>query len=86
VQNDSYEVRGCGMDCIFRFAVRGKYGFFDASAPYSSGLCVNSYLFWNHRVATSSTGLDWHDALPVIAAYPYGSGWTDQCDGGGGTL
>jgi hypothetical protein len=86
VQNDSYDVRGCGMDCIFRFAVRGKFGVFDSSAPHSSGLCVNSYLFWNHRVPTSSTGLNWLDALPVIAAYPYGSGWTDQCDGGGGPL
>jgi hypothetical protein len=86
VQNDSFEVPGCGMDCIFRFAVSGNYGVFDASAPRSSGLCVNSYLFWNHRVMVSSTGLDWHDALPVIAAYPYGSGWTDHCDGGGGPL
>ena len=86
VQNDSFEVRGCGLDCIFHFAVGGTYGAFDASAPYSSGLCVNSYLFWNHRTQVSNTGLDWHDALPVIAAYPYGHGWTDHCDGGGGPL
>jgi hypothetical protein len=86
VQNDSYEVPGCGMDCIFRFAVNGRFGSFDAAAPYSSGLCVNSYLFWNHRVPTSNTGLNWDDALPVIAAYPYGSGWTDRCEGGGGPL
>jgi hypothetical protein len=86
VQNDSFEVPGCGLDCIFHFAVGGTYGWFDASAPYSSGLCVNSYLFWNHRTQVSNTGLDWHDALPVIAAYPYGRGWTDHCDGGGGPL
>jgi hypothetical protein len=44
---------------------------------------VNSYLFWNHRVTSSATGLDWTDALPVIAANPYGVGWLDQCAGGG---
>jgi hypothetical protein len=85
-QNDSYQVSGCGMDCIFRFAVSGTFGSFDTAAPYSSGLCVNSYLFWNHRTQVSSTGLDWHDALPVIAAYPYGGGWTERCNGGGGPL
>jgi hypothetical protein len=86
VQNDSFEVPACGLDCIFHFAVSGTFGSFDASAPYSSGLCINSYLFWNHRTRVSATGLDWHDALPVIAAYPYGRAWTDQCTGGGGPL
>jgi hypothetical protein len=41
-------------------------------------------LFWNHTVATSTTGLTWNDALPVIAAHPYGQGWYGQCAGGGG--
>lgn len=68
-QNDSYQVAGCGLNCIFDYAV--------------SNLCVNSYLFWNHRVGTSATGLDWTDALPVIAAQPYGYGWLDQCPAGG---
>jgi hypothetical protein len=86
VQNDSFEVPGCDLDCIFRFAVSGTFGSFDAAAPYSSGLCVNSYLFWNHRTRISKTGLDWHDALPVIAAYAYGPDWTDRCAGGGGPL
>jgi hypothetical protein len=35
-------------------------------------------------VAVSATGLDWTDALPVIAANPYGAGWLEQCAGGGG--
>ena len=80
-QNDSFEVKNCGLDCIFNFAVRGNYGDFDQHSPRSSGVCVNSYLFWNHRVAPSATGLDWTDALPVIAAYPYGRGWLEQCQG-----
>lgn len=80
-QNDSYLVPECGLDCIFQFAVRGTFGDFDESAPRTSGVCVNSYLFWTHR--SSSTGLDWKDALAVIAAYPYGRAWLDQCVGGG---
>ena len=83
-QNDSYAVTGCGLDCIFQFAVRGTFGDFDQSAPRASGLCVNSYLFWNHRVMTSSTGLTWQDALPVIAAHPYGTDWYGRCADGGG--
>jgi hypothetical protein len=64
--------------------VSGTFGDFDAAAPRSSGLCVNSYLFWNHTVIRSSTGLDWTSALPVIAAYPYGKSWYEQCANGGG--
>ena len=82
-QNDSYQVAGCGLDCIFQFAVGGKFGAFPADAPRTAGLCVNSYLMWNHRVSRSATGLDWTDALPVIAAYPYGPAWHEQCAGGG---
>jgi hypothetical protein len=82
-QNDSYEVTGCDMDCIFKFAVRGTYGDFNETAPRTSGVCVNSYLFWNHRNWRSSTGLDWRNTLPVIAANPYGPGWYGQCAGGG---
>jgi hypothetical protein len=82
-QNDSYEVTNYGMDAIFNFAVRGTLGDFDQVAPRQSGLCVNSYLFWNNRVAVSATGLNWTSALPVIAAYPYGPLWLDQCSGGG---
>ena len=83
-QNNSYGVRGCGLDCIFQFAVRNTFGDFDQNIPRTSGVCVNSYLFWNHRVGASWTGLDWTDALSVIAAYPYGRAWLDQCAGGGG--
>lgn len=82
-QNASYGVRNCGLDCIFNFAVRGTYGDFDQGSPRTSGVCVNSYLFWNHRVGRSWTGLDWTDALAVIAAYPYGRAWQEQCLGGG---
>jgi hypothetical protein len=85
-QNDSYDVPGCGLDCIFSFAVGGTFGQFDASAPRRAGVCVNAYLMWNHRVMPSSTGLDWTDALPVIAAYPHGREWHDRCEGGGSLL
>ncbi len=78
-QNDSYAVSGCDLDCIFDFAVSGSFGDFDENAPFESGLCINSYILWNHRVAVSPTGLSWTDALPVIAENPYGSGWTDRC-------
>ncbi len=84
VQNDSYQVDGCGLDCIFHFAVSGTFGNFPTSAPLSGGLCVNSYLFWNDRTTKSSTGLDWTDALPVIAANPYGPAWYNQCVGNNG--
>ncbi|HEX6572103.1 MAG TPA: Ig domain-containing protein [Steroidobacteraceae bacterium] len=84
-QNASYDVAGCDMDCIFRFGVGGTFGDFPETAPRTGGLCINSYLFWNHRVFPSSTGLDWTHALPVIAAYPYGPAWLDQCAGGGGS-
>ena len=83
-QNDSYAVTGCGIECIFQFAVSGTYGDFNQLAPLTSGLCVNSYLFWNHRVTISPTGLSWLDALPVIAAHPYGNDWSGRCAGGGG--
>ena len=83
-QNDSYNVRDFGLDDIFHFAVRGTHGDFNENYPRGSGVCVNSYLFWNHRVAMSRTGQNWLDALPVIAAYPYGRMWLDRCEGGGG--
>lgn len=83
-QNDSFEVPDCDMDCIFRFTVRGTFGDFNETAPRTSGLCVNSYLFWNHRYWLSATGLTHLDALKVIAANPYGQGWYGQCAGGGG--
>lgn len=83
-QNDSYRVRGCGLECIFRFAVSGSLGAFPVNAPLSGGLCVNSYILWNDLTQRSPTGLDWKDALPVIAAHPYGPGWLSQCVGGGG--
>ena len=82
-QNDSFSVPGCGLDCIFRFAVGGAFGNFGESNPLASGVCVNSYLFWNHRVGKSPTGLDWTDALPVIAANPYASDWSKHCRSGG---
>jgi hypothetical protein len=80
-QNDSYQVPGCALACIFNFAVSGTLGTFPASAPLTGGLCVNSYIFWNHRATTSATGLDWRSALPVIASHPYGRGWNGQCVG-----
>lgn len=83
-QNNSYQVPGCALDCIFRFAVSGTFGDFNQAAPYTSGVCVNSYLFWNHRTSRSSTGLNWSSVLPVIAANPYGPGWYGQCIGGDG--
>jgi hypothetical protein len=83
-QNDSYGVRDFGLDDIFHFAVRGTAGDFNETYPRGSGVCVNSYLFWNHRVSMSRTGQNWLDALPVIAAYPYGRMWLDHCAGAGG--
>lgn len=88
-QNDSFEEKGCAsgnctMADIFNFAVGGTFGDFDERAPYRSGLCVNSYLFWNNRETRSATGLDISDALSVIASKPYGKGWYGQCSGGGG--
>jgi hypothetical protein len=83
-QNASYRITNFNMDQVFNFAVRGKFGEFNTSSPRNSGVCVNSYLFWNHRIKeTGSGGRNWLDALPVIAAYPYGRQWLDQCAGGG---
>ena len=84
IQNDSYQVADCGLECVFHFAVSGTFGDFPKDAPMSGGLCVNSYLFWNDRTIKSATGLDWTDALPVIAANPYGPGWYQQCTGSNG--
>lgn len=83
-QNASFSIRNYNLDQVFNFAVRGTFGSFDRTAPRTSGVCVNSYMFWNHRVKVSWTGLSWLEALPVIAAYPYGKLWFDQCPGGGG--
>jgi hypothetical protein len=80
-QNNSYQVPGCGLDCIFHFAVGGTLGTFPASAPLTGGLCVNSYIFWNDKTSMSSTGLNYKDALPVIAGHPYGPDWLDHCVG-----
>ena len=81
-QNDSYQVPGCSLDCIFRFAVSGTLGDFPANAPLTGGLCINSYLFWNDRSkGWGHTKYDWQDVLTVIAANPYGSGWHDRCTG-----
>lgn len=82
-QNDSYKVAGCGLDCIFHFAVSGTLGAFPVNAPLSGGVCVNSYLFWNDRTV-HGRGLSYKDALPVIASHPYGRGWLDQCSGSTG--
>jgi hypothetical protein len=83
-QNDSYQVPNCTLDCIFHFAVGGTFGSFPANAPLTGGLCVNSYIFWNDRVTKSATGLDWKNALPVIAAHPYGPDWLSRCVGSDG--
>jgi hypothetical protein len=76
----------CTMEEIFGFAVGGTFGSFDNANPYDSGLCVNSFLFWNHKdwVFGDVPGeRTWEDALPVIAGNPYGLGWTVNCAGGG---
>jgi len=83
-QNASYRVRDFDLNDIFHFAVRGTAGDFDQTYPRGSGVCVNSYIFWNHKITGSSAGQDWTSALPVIAAYPYGPMWLDECVGGGG--
>jgi hypothetical protein len=83
-QNDSFNVPDCDLECIFKFAVSGIFGSFPTSNPLSGGVCVNSYLFWNHLIAKSSTGLNWTDAVPTINSHPYGAGWYGQCAGGGG--
>jgi hypothetical protein len=83
-QNDSFEIYRYGLGQVFDFAVGGNFGDFNHVTPRASGVCVNSYLFWNHRIGRSWTGLDWHDVLPVVAAYPYGRMWLDQCQDGGG--
>lgn len=80
-QNDSFQVPNCTLDCIFHFAVGGTFGSFPENAPLTGGLCVNSYIFWNDRSTKSTTGLDWKNALPVIAAHPYGPDWLNQCVG-----
>jgi hypothetical protein len=84
-QNNSYQVPGCDLECIFHFAVSGSFGAFPANAPLSGGLCVNSYIFWNDRTDRSATGQDWKDALVVIARHPYGPDWLDQCAGSEGS-
>jgi hypothetical protein len=83
-QNDSYQVPGCALECIFHFAVNGTFGAFPASAPLTGGLCVNSYIFWNDTDPTGAEGLGWKNALPVIASHPYGPNWLSQCVGAGG--
>ena len=74
----------CTLTDIFKFAVGGTFGDFKQNSPYDSGLCINSYLFWNNRGGPSATGLDISDAFPVIAAKPYGNAWYGQCVGGVG--
>ncbi len=82
-QADSYDAANCDLECIFNFAVGGTFGDFMEATPRTSGVCVNSYVFWTHRLGRSSTGLNWLDALAVIAAHPYGRGWYEQCSNGG---
>jgi hypothetical protein len=60
-QNDSYALVGCDLRCVFQYA--------------TANLGVNSYLFWNHRVTRSATGLTWLDALPVVQSNPHGVTW-----------
>jgi hypothetical protein len=84
-QNNSYQVPGCSLTCIFTFAVSGTFGSFDTSAPFTGGVCVNSYIFWNDKTSLSSTGLNYKDALPVIAAHPYGPDWYSHCSGSDGS-
>lgn len=83
-QFTSFDVPDCNLDCIFKFAVSGTFGDFPETTPATGGVCINSYLFWTHRVAPTATGVDWTHALPVIDKNPYGQGWLNQCTGGGG--
>lgn len=84
-QNNSYEVPGCKVECIFHFAVAGTLGAFPTNAPLNGGLCVNSYIFWNDTNNTNPAAEDWHDALAVIAKHPYGPDWLNQCAGSDGS-
>ena len=85
------EVRSSQPRLLFNFAVRGTFGDFNDGVRSTlgprnpaSGVCVNSYLFWNNRTAAApSTGFTVADAFPIIAANPYGTGWYGQCSGGG---
>jgi hypothetical protein len=83
-QLGSFVIPDCDLECVFRFGVGGTFGDFPQHAPDTGGLCVNSYLFWNHRADNDGRGHDWADAQAVIAAHPYGPDWTDRCAGGGG--
>jgi len=83
-QNNSFQVPGCNLECIFHFAVAGSLGGFPANAPLTGGLCINSYIFWNDMSSTNPAAQDWKDALAVIAAHPYGPGWLSQCVGSDG--
>ena len=83
-QNNSFKVPGCALECIFHFAVSGTLGTFPKSAPLTGGLCINSYIFWNDTVTKNPAALNWKNALPVIAAHPYGPDWYSQCVGNTG--
>lgn len=96
-QNDSFDDPNCTiggvptLQCIFNFAVRGTFGDFNDGVRTlpgprdpRSGVCVNSYLFWNNRTAAAPhTGFTVSDALKVVNANPYGVGWYGQCVDGG---
>ena len=76
------ELRNQPLHCIPEFSER--WPVIPVNAPLTGGLCVNSYIFWNDRTTMSATGLDWQNALPVIAAHPYGADWLKQCVGSDG--
>lgn len=81
-QNDSFNVAGCDLACIANFAERGNFG--DFIPGPTAGVCVNSYIFWNHITFLQATGQDWRDVQAVATANPYGEAWYGQCVCGGG--
>lgn len=88
IENNSYDQAGWDMDHIATFSFRGTYGVnIPAGAigvnDTTKGICINSFLFANHTVTTSSQGRDWNDMKPVALAHPYGPDWYSRCNGGG---
>jgi hypothetical protein len=66
----------CPMWEMFLFGVRGSAGEFNKDKPFDSGLCINSFIFWNHKTWKAAPWeLTFDNAANVIANNPYGDGW-----------
>ena len=84
-QNDSYEVPGCTLDCIFHFAVAGTLGAFPVRrAAHRRRVRQFLYVLERQDRPRSRGRTELQDALPVIAAHPYGADWLNQCAGSDG--